>query len=61
MGSGFRPQCIRWAPSHGRLHHRSLLHTDLRAGNMLLRPDGMVIVVDWSWPCVSAFWVDLVS
>ncbi|WP_328397954.1 phosphotransferase family protein [Nocardia sp. NBC_00416] len=38
----------------------SLLHTDLRADNMLLRPDGTVIVVDWSWPCVGASWADLV-
>lgn len=37
----------------------SLLHTDLRADNMLLRPDGTVVVVDWSWPCVGASWVDL--
>ncbi len=38
----------------------TLLHTDLRADNMLLRPDGTVMVVDWSWPCVGAAWVDLV-
>ncbi len=39
---------------------QTLLHTDLRADNMLVRPDGTVIVVDWSWPCVGAAWVDLV-
>lgn len=38
----------------------TLLHTDLRADNMLVRPDGTVMVVDWSWPSVGAAWVDLV-
>ncbi|MEV0111356.1 phosphotransferase [Nocardia sp. NPDC050799] len=39
---------------------QTLLHTDLRADNMLVRPDGTVMVVDWSWPSVGAAWVDLV-
>ncbi|MBF6397886.1 phosphotransferase [Nocardia cyriacigeorgica] len=38
----------------------TLLHTDLRADNLLMRRDGSVMVVDWSWPCVGAAWVDLV-
>ncbi|MFQ6398988.1 hypothetical protein ACLMAJ_36820 [Nocardia sp. KC 131] len=32
-----------------------------RQRNMLLRPDGTVVVVDWAWPCRGAAWVDLVS
>ncbi|MFQ6397560.1 phosphotransferase [Nocardia sp. KC 131] len=39
----------------------TLLHTDLRPDNMLLRSDGSVVVVDWAWPCRGATWVDLVS
>ncbi|WP_433662589.1 phosphotransferase [Nocardia sp. CA-128927] len=39
----------------------TLLHTDLRPDNMLLRPDGTVVVVDWAWPCRGAAWIDLVS
>ncbi|MBF6216243.1 MULTISPECIES: phosphotransferase [Nocardia] len=39
---------------------QTLLHTDLRADNMLVRPDGTVMIVDWSWPSVGAAWVDLV-
>ncbi len=39
----------------------TLLHTDLRPDNMLLRPDGTVVVIDWAWPCVGAAWLDLVS
>ncbi|WP_167837811.1 aminoglycoside phosphotransferase family protein [Nocardia altamirensis] len=39
----------------------TLLHTDLRPDNMLLRPDGTVVAVDWAWPCRGAAWVDLVS
>jgi aminoglycoside phosphotransferase (APT) family kinase protein len=37
----------------------SLLHTDLRADNLLVRPDGTVVVVDWPHACVGAPWVDL--
>ncbi|WP_194838266.1 phosphotransferase family protein [Nocardia sp. XZ_19_369] len=39
----------------------TLLHTDLRPDNMLLRPDGTVVAVDWAWPCRGAAWIDLVS
>ncbi len=38
----------------------SLLHGDLRADNLLLTPDGRVVVVDWPWACIGAPWVDLV-
>jgi hypothetical protein len=37
----------------------TLLHGDLRADNMLLGPDG-VVVVDWPHACVGAAFVDLV-
>ncbi|MCM6774479.1 phosphotransferase [Nocardia sp. CDC159] len=39
----------------------TLLHTDLRPDNMLLRDDGSVVVVDWAWPCRGAAWVDTAS
>ncbi|WP_040786030.1 aminoglycoside phosphotransferase family protein [Nocardia pneumoniae] len=39
----------------------TLLHTDLRPDNMLLRPDGTVAVIDWAWPCLGAAWIELVS
>ena len=38
----------------------TLLHTDLRADNMLLTPDGGVVLVDWPWACTGAAFVDLV-
>ena len=37
----------------------TLLHTDLRADNMLLTADG-VVVVDWPHACLGAAFVDLV-
>lgn len=37
----------------------SLLHTDLRADNMLITPDG-VIIVDWPYAVRGAAWVDAV-
>lgn len=38
----------------------TLLHTDLRADNLLLTPDGDVVLVDWPWACTGAAFVDLV-
>jgi Phosphotransferase enzyme family len=38
----------------------TLTHMDLRADNLLLTPDGHVVVVDWAWPCRAAPWLDLV-
>jgi hypothetical protein len=35
----------------------ALLHTDLRADNVLVR-DGRAWVVDWPWACAGAAWVD---
>ncbi len=39
----------------------SLLHTDLRPDNMLIRGDGSPFIVDWAWPCRGAAWIDLAS
>ncbi|MFF0530065.1 phosphotransferase [Nocardia amikacinitolerans] len=39
----------------------TLLHTDLRPDNMLLQPDGTVVILDWAWPCRGAAWIDLVA
>jgi hypothetical protein len=38
----------------------SLLHFDLRADNLLVRPDGTIVIVDWPAACVGAPWVDKV-
>jgi aminoglycoside phosphotransferase (APT) family kinase protein len=38
----------------------TLLHADLRADNVLLTPDGGV-VVDWPHVCVGAGWIDLLA
>ncbi|MFI6517071.1 aminoglycoside phosphotransferase family protein [Spirillospora sp. NPDC050679] len=37
----------------------TLAHADLRADNMLLTPD-RVVIVDWPWACTAAPWFDLV-
>jgi aminoglycoside phosphotransferase (APT) family kinase protein len=36
----------------------TLVHTDIRADNLLLRPDGTVTVVDWPWACRGPAWLD---
>lgn len=38
----------------------SLLHADLRADNLLVTPDGDVVLIDWPWACTGAAFVDLV-
>ncbi|GAB7192868.1 hypothetical protein NUM3379_35770 [Kineococcus sp. NUM-3379] len=36
----------------------ALVHCDVRADNLLVRPDGGVVVVDWPWACRGAAWLD---
>lgn len=36
----------------------SLVHSDLRADNLLVTPDGTIVVVDWSHACIGAAWLD---
>lgn len=36
----------------------TLAHCDVRADNLLVRPDGSVVVVDWPWACVGPHWLD---
>ena len=37
---------------------QTLLHSDLRADNLLVRGDGSVAIVDWPGACTGAAWVD---
>ena len=46
----------RWAVSS---EGETLLHSDLRADNMLIA-DGRVLVVDWPHAAIGAAWIDLV-
>jgi len=39
----------------------SLVHTDVRADNLLLRPDGTVVLVDWPWATRGAAWFDTLA
>ena len=41
------------------LEGRSLLHTDLRSDNVLVRPDGGVVFVDWPWASLGPAWLDV--
>lgn len=36
----------------------TLVHFDIRADNLLIRPDGRVVIVDWPWGCVGPAWLD---
>lgn len=39
----------------------SLVHTDLRADNLLLTEDGNVTIVDWPWAAIGAPWFDALT
>ena len=36
----------------------TLVHLDVRADNLLVRPDGSVVLVDWPHACIGAAWLD---
>lgn len=38
----------------------TLVHTDLRDDNLLIRPTGEALICDWNWPAVGAPWLDTV-
>ena len=38
----------------------TLTHCDIRADNLLVRPDGRIVVVDWPHGCVGPPWLDTV-
>jgi aminoglycoside phosphotransferase (APT) family kinase protein len=39
---------------------RTLVHCDIRADNLLVRPDGTIAIVDWPWACTGPAWLDAV-
>ncbi|WP_433301697.1 aminoglycoside phosphotransferase family protein [Actinoplanes sp. CA-030573] len=39
-------------------HGDTLLHCDVRSDNMLVRPGGGIVVVDWPWACTGPAWID---
>ncbi len=38
----------------------TVVHTDVRDDNLLVRPDGSVLVCDWNWLVRGAAWIDTV-
>ncbi|GAA4262556.1 aminoglycoside phosphotransferase family protein [Dactylosporangium darangshiense] len=38
-----------------------LVHGDVRADNLLIRPDGSVVVVDWPFGCAGPAWFDTLT
>lgn len=37
----------------------SLCHWDVRDDNVLIRPDGTVVILDWGMACLGPWWADL--
>jgi hypothetical protein len=38
----------------------TLVHLDVRADNLLVRPDGTIVLVDWPQACIGPDWLDSV-
>ena len=38
----------------------TVVHTDVRDDNILVRPDGTALLCDWNWPVTGAAWLDTV-
>jgi hypothetical protein len=36
----------------------TVVHTDVRDDNFLIRPDGTALICDWNWPVAGAVWLD---
>lgn len=36
----------------------TLVHADVRDDNLLIRPDGTVLLCDWNWPLLGTDWFD---
>lgn len=36
----------------------TVVHTDVRDDNFLIRPDGTALICDWNWPVAGADWLD---
>ena len=36
-----------------------LTHSDIRRDNLLIRPEGTVVFLDWAWTCRAAGWADV--
>lgn len=49
--------------AHGlaALEGETLVHADVRADNLLIRPDGSVVLVDWPWASRGCGWFDALS
>ena len=41
-----------------RIDGDTVVHCDIRADNLLVRPDGSMVVVDWPWAMLGADWLD---
>ena len=46
------------ADSLRRLEGDTVVHCDIRADNLLVRPDGSMVVVDWPWALTGPNWLD---
>ncbi len=43
------------------LRGQSLVHTDVRADNILITHDNEAVLVDWPWACIGSAWVDALT
>jgi aminoglycoside phosphotransferase (APT) family kinase protein len=44
----------------GSLTGDRVIHRDIRSDNLLVRPDGQIVIVDWPWASIGPAWFDTV-
>jgi len=53
------PECRALAARYAEVvDGDTLVHTDIRDDNLLVRADGSVVMCDWNWPVAGAPWLD---
>jgi hypothetical protein len=49
-----------WVSSEIDATVTALTHCDIRADNLLVRPDGRIVIIDWPWGSTGPAWLDTV-
>jgi hypothetical protein len=61
MLPGLEPLAVLARSAPAAMAGEHLVHLDLRCDNVLIDPDGAVVIVDWPWASRGAPWIDALT